>query len=105
MSKAIELAAWLNEGSWHQMRLGDVEAAGRELRRLDAENEALRISIKYEESENQKDFDALRAELAAVRKDAARYRFLRDNPYFQIEYTGELTLDEHVDSEMEKTNE
>ena len=32
--EALRLAAWLNEGAWHQMRLGDVEAAGRELRRL-----------------------------------------------------------------------
>ena len=31
--EALRLAAWLNEGAWHQMRLGDVEAAGRELRR------------------------------------------------------------------------
>ena len=34
MSEALRLAAWLNEGAWHAMRLGDVEAAGRELRRL-----------------------------------------------------------------------
>lgn len=32
-----------------------------------------------------------------LRKDAERYRYLRDNPFFQIEYTGDLTLDEHVD--------
>ena len=31
--EALRLAAWLNEGAWHQMRVGDVEAAGRELRR------------------------------------------------------------------------
>ena len=31
--EALRLAAWLNEGAWHQMTLGDVEAAGRELRR------------------------------------------------------------------------
>ena len=31
--EALRLAAWLNEGAWYQMRLGDVEAAGRELRR------------------------------------------------------------------------
>lgn len=40
--EALRLAAWLNEGAWHQMRLGDVEAAGRELKRLHAENERLR---------------------------------------------------------------
>lgn len=34
--EALRLAAWLNEGCWHQIRLGDVEAAGRELRRLHA---------------------------------------------------------------------
>ena len=46
--EALRLAAWLNEGAWHQMRLGDVEAAGRELRRqhtriaeLEAQIEAL----------------------------------------------------------------
>lgn len=32
--EALRLAAWLNEGAWLHMRLGDVEAAGRELRRL-----------------------------------------------------------------------
>jgi len=40
--EALRLAAWLNEGAWRQMRLGDVEAAGRELKRLHAENERLR---------------------------------------------------------------
>jgi len=40
--EALRLAAWLNEGAWHQMRLGDVEAAGRELKRLHAEYERLR---------------------------------------------------------------
>ena len=34
--EALRLAAWLNEGAWHTMTLGDVEAAGRELRRLHA---------------------------------------------------------------------
>ena len=34
--EALRLAAWLQEGAWHQMRLGDVEAAGRELRRQHA---------------------------------------------------------------------
>ena len=40
--EALRLAAWLKEGAWHEMRLDDVQAAGRELRRLHAENEALR---------------------------------------------------------------
>lgn len=34
------------------------------------------------------------AECEGLRQDAERYRFLRDNPDFQIEYTGELTLEE-----------
>ena len=45
MSEALRLAALLNEGAWHAMRLGDVEAAGRELRRLagvEAELQTLR---------------------------------------------------------------
>jgi hypothetical protein len=40
------------------------------------------------------------AENTALRKDAERYRWLRDNPDFQIEYTGELTLDQHIDEAM-----
>ena len=32
--KAIRLAAWLTEGAFYKMTLGDVESAGRELRRL-----------------------------------------------------------------------
>ena len=36
LPEALRLAAWLNEGEWHKMRLGDVLAAGRELRRLHA---------------------------------------------------------------------
>lgn len=37
--EALRLAAWLNEGAWHQMKLGDVEAAGRELRTQHADIE------------------------------------------------------------------
>jgi hypothetical protein len=40
--EALRLAAWLNEGAWHQMRLGDVLAAGREMRRQHAEIQRLR---------------------------------------------------------------
>ncbi len=40
--EALRLAAWLNEGAWHQMRLGDVLAAGRELRRQHAEIQQLK---------------------------------------------------------------
>lgn len=43
--EALRLAAWLNEGAWHQMKLGDVEAAGRELRRLHNETVALRAEL------------------------------------------------------------
>jgi cell division protein FtsB len=46
MTEANRLAAWLTEGAWHQMTLGDVIAAGRELRRLQAENEAAQSAVK-----------------------------------------------------------
>jgi hypothetical protein len=45
---------------------------------------------------------ALEAENAELRKDAERFSFLRDNPDFQIEYTGELTLEQHVDQAMKE---
>lgn len=34
--EALRLAAWLNEGAWHNITLGDVNAAGRELCRQHA---------------------------------------------------------------------
>ena len=40
--------------------------------------------------------ESLQSQLAAAQGDAERYRFLRDNPNFQIEYTGALTLDAAV---------
>jgi hypothetical protein len=43
--EALRLAAWLKEGAWHQMRLGDVEAAGRELRRQHAEMQQLKAQL------------------------------------------------------------
>ncbi|WP_312836203.1 hypothetical protein [Comamonas sp.] len=43
--EALRLAAWLNEGAWHQMRLGDVLAAGRELRRQHAEIQQLKAQL------------------------------------------------------------
>ena len=43
---------------------------------------------------------SLRNQLAEYQKDAERYRFIRDNPDLQIEFTGELTLDEYVDKAM-----
>ena len=45
-SEALRLAAWLNEGAWHQMRLGDVEAAGRELRRQHARISELQAELE-----------------------------------------------------------
>jgi len=35
---------------------------------------------------------------AAAEKDARRLQFLVDNEDFQIEYTGEVTLREHIDA-------
>ena len=53
-TEAHRLVTWLkNEGAWHQMTLGDVEAAGRALLRLQAEN-------------------------LELRKDAERYQWLRE---------------------------
>ena len=50
--EALRLAAWLNEGAWHNITLGDVNAAGRELRRqhariaeLEAEKANLRDAL------------------------------------------------------------
>jgi len=42
----------------------------------------------------------LEARAAAAEKDAKRLQFLVDNEDFQIEYTGELTLREHIDTAM-----
>lgn len=44
--EALRLAAWLNEGAWHNITLGDVNAAGRELRKLHAETERLTAALK-----------------------------------------------------------
>ena len=54
--------------------------------------------------------DELREKVAAQEReacseDAARYRWLRDNPNFQIEYTGELTLDAYIDGAMRARSE
>lgn len=51
--EAIRLAAWMQEGAWHKITLGDVLATGRELRRLHAENQRL-STLKY----TQADLDA-----------------------------------------------
>lgn len=48
MSRALELAAWCNEGAWHQITLGQVWEIGAELRRLaqvEAEHAALLKAI------------------------------------------------------------
>lgn len=44
--EALRLAAWLNEGAWHQVTLGDVEAAGRELRRLHSANQTMLKALR-----------------------------------------------------------
>lgn len=46
------------------------------------------------------DNNHLRQRVCDLEQDAMRYRFLRDNPEFQIEYTGELALDQHMDEAM-----
>ena len=43
-----------------------------------------------------------KAELAAKLEDAKRLQFLVDKPEFQIEYTGELTLREHIDAAIKE---
>ena len=59
MSKALELAAWMNEGAWHQITLGHVEAVGAELRRLaDIEHEHRALLVNEQN---------LREELAALK--------------------------------------
>lgn len=45
MPEPLRLAAWLTEGAWYKMRLGDVEAAGREMKRLYEENERLSAAL------------------------------------------------------------
>lgn len=45
LPEALRLAAWMNEGAWHSITLGDVWATGRELRRLHAENERLNATL------------------------------------------------------------
>ena len=57
--KALRLAAWLNEGAWHSITLGDVNAAGRELRRLHAESESQAARIAQLKAENQQLMSAL----------------------------------------------
>ncbi|SFF15181.1 DUF4406 domain-containing protein [Paracidovorax wautersii] len=43
--ETLRLAAWLTEGAWYKMRLGDVEAAGREMKRLHEENKRLSAAL------------------------------------------------------------
>jgi len=90
-----------------------LKSSANELRRLHAENEALRTelvldkeSLKAEEADNK----LLMDENEALRKDAERYRWLRNNKsktYSVVddvitEYTG-VFLDSSVDAEMEQT--
>lgn len=72
-AEALRLAAWLNEGAWHQMTLGDVEATGRELRRQHSAIEALESQLAIERRHNERatnhlqdQRDALAAQLAAA---------------------------------------
>ena len=69
--------------------------------------EVERLKLKLEASTERRTTlrtqrDIALAEVERLTKDAERYRFLRDNPYFQIEYTGKLTLDEHIDAAMKE---
>lgn len=45
--EALRLAAWLNEGAWRSIRLIDVEAAGRELRRQHAVIDGLVAALTH----------------------------------------------------------
>ena len=49
--EALRLAAWLNEGAWHNITLGDVNAAGRELRRQHARIAELEKALRNRELE------------------------------------------------------
>ena len=75
--EALRLAAWLNEAAWHQMKLGDVEAAGRELRTQHADLErkdallwqarmhvASNIALNSGDSKAEDLYDAITSELA-----------------------------------------
>ncbi len=44
--EALRLAAWLQEGAYYKMTFGDVEAAGRELRRLHADNQVMLQALR-----------------------------------------------------------
>lgn len=44
-AEAYRLAAWLTEGAFYKMKLGDVESAGRELRRQHEEIKTLRAAL------------------------------------------------------------
>ena len=93
--EALRLAAWLNEGAWHKMTLGDVERAGRELRRLSQHEAALEEWLKKTEwvqktqqpgeaGKHRADvlrdrIAALEAENVELRKDAARMDYLQEH--------------------------
>ena len=49
--EALRLAAWLNEGAWHNITLGDVNAAGRELRHQHARIAELEAEARIREAE------------------------------------------------------
>lgn len=100
--EALRLAAWLNEGAWHQMRLGDVEAAGRELRRLHsalAAAEARNATLTREAHEN-------KYRAREFERQAERYRELRrGQDWSVIDGIGDTlraeALDEAIDAAIQ----
>lgn len=71
--EALRLAPWLNEDAWRQMRLGDVEAAGRELKRLHAEN----LRLRAERDEADRRAGAAERSAAAFHEDNQRFEQVR----------------------------
>ena len=58
--------------------------------------------IEFTNADAQRLIALAEAELAAKLEDAKRLQFLVDKPEFQIEYTGELTLREHIDAAIKE---
>ncbi len=111
-----------------EQRIATLEAENAELKRGAHEDGLLRVRYAAQNAELRKELERERIRLAAcgsaalgyyegckdeyksaslddvlrLRKDAERFRFLRDNPDFQIEYTGELTLEQHVEQAMKE---
>lgn len=65
------------------------------------ERELNELRAKLFELENMGLFTSMTpAEIVQAKRDAQRYRYLRDNPNFSIEYTGDKTLDAFIDDDM-----